>query len=72
MARENGGTVFLLQPEVSSSRRPSWNRVFWFRGAHSKKYHGIIWVVVDDIAGGRDGVWEQAISKLKQRFTFGH
>ena len=24
------------------------------------------------IAGGGDVVWEQAISKLKQRFTFGH
>ena len=29
-------------------------------------------VAVDDIAGGRDEVWEQAISKLKKRFTFGH
>ena len=30
MARENGGTVFLLQPEAWGSRRPSWSRVFWF------------------------------------------
>ena len=37
-----------------------------------QKYHGIVGVAVDDIAGGRDEVWEQAISKLKQRFTFGH
>ena len=37
-----------------------------------QKYHGIIGVAVDDLAGGRDEVWEQAISKLKQRFTFGH
>ena len=29
-------------------------------------------MAVDDIAGGGDEVWEQAISKLKQRFTFGH
>ena len=29
-------------------------------------------MAVDDIAGGRDEVWEQAISKLKKRFTFGH
>ena len=29
-------------------------------------------MAVDDIAGGGDVVWEQAISKLKQRFTFGH
>ena len=36
-----------------------------------QKYHGIVGVV-DDIAGGGDEVWEQAISKLKQRFTFGH
>ena len=32
MARENGGTVFLLQPEVWGSRRPSWTQ---------QKYHGI-------------------------------
>ena len=37
-----------------------------------QKYHGVIGVAVDDIAGGGDEVWEQAISKLKQRFTFGH
>ena len=29
-------------------------------------------MAVDDIAGGGDEVWEEAISKLKQRFTFGH
>ena len=33
-----------------------------------QKYHGIIGVAVDDIAGGGDEVWEQAISKLKQTF----
>ena len=27
-------------------------------------YHGIIGVAVDDIAGGRDEVWEQAVTKL--------
>ena len=37
-----------------------------------QKYHGIVGVAVDDTAGGGDEVWEQAISKLKQRFTFGH
>ena len=37
-----------------------------------QKYHGITGVAIDDIAGGGDVVWEQAISKLKQRFTFGH
>ena len=30
MVRENGGTVFLLLPEVWGSRPPSWNCVFWF------------------------------------------
>ena len=57
MARESGGTVSLLQPEVWGSRQ---------------KYRGIVGVAVDDIAGGGEEVWEQAISKLKQRFTFGH
>ena len=37
-----------------------------------RRYHGIIGVTVDEITGGGDEVWEQAISKLKQRFTFGH
>ena len=37
-----------------------------------QKYPAIIGVAVDDIAGGGDEVWEQAISKLKKRFTFGH
>ena len=72
MARENGGTVFLLLPEVRSSRRPSWSRVLCFCGAHNKKYHGTVGVAVDDIAGGGDEVWEQAISKLKERFSFGY
>ena len=35
------------------------------------RYLGTIGVTVDDIAGGGDEVWEQAISKLKIRFTFG-
>ena len=37
-----------------------------------QKYHGTVGVAVDDIAGGGDEVWEQAISKLKERFPFGH
>ena len=45
--------------------------VLVLRGSQ-QKYHGIIGVAVDDIAGGGDDVWEQAISQLKQRFTFGH
>ena len=36
-----------------------------------QRYHGTIGVADDDIAGGADEVWEQAISKLKKRFTFG-
>ena len=36
-----------------------------------QRYHGIIGVANGDIAGGGDEVWEQAISKLKKRFTFG-
>ena len=72
MARENGETVFLLLPEVWSSRRPSWNRVFWFFRSTQQKYHGIIGVAVDGFAGGGDEVWDQTTSKLKQRFTFGH
>ena len=37
-----------------------------------QKYHGVIGVAVDGVVGGGDEVWEQAISKLKQCFTFGH
>ena len=37
-----------------------------------QKYNGIVGVAVDDIAGGGHEVWEQAVSKLEQRFTFGH
>ena len=44
--------------------------VLVLRGSQ-QRYHGIIGVAVDDIAGG-DEVWEQAISKLKKRFTLGH
>ena len=36
-----------------------------------QRYHGISGVAVDDTGGG-DEVWEQAISRLKKRFTFGH
>ena len=34
-------------------------------------YHGIIGVADEGMAGGGDEVWEQAISKLKKRLTFG-
>ena len=33
--------------------------------------HGIIGVAVDDIAGGGNEVWDQAIMELEKRFTFG-
>ena len=69
MERGNEGTVSLLQPSEWVLRRPSWNRVF---EGSQQRYHGIIGVAVDGIAGGGDEVWEQAISKLKKRFTFGH
>ena len=45
--------------------------VLVLRGSQ-QRYHGVIGVAVDDIAGGGNEVWEQAISKLKKRFTFGH
>ena len=45
--------------------------VLVLRGSQ-QRYHGIIGVAVDDIAGGGDEIWEQAITKLKKRFTFGH
>ena len=68
---ESGGTVPLLQPEIWGSRHPSWNLFFGLE-EHTTKIPWHRWVAVDDIAGGGDEVWEQAISKLKQRFTFGH
>ena len=36
-----------------------------------QRYHGILGVANNDIAGGGDEVWEQAISELKKRFTLG-
>ena len=45
--------------------------VLVLRGSQ-QRYHGIVGVAVDVFAGGGDDVWEHAISKLKQRFTFGH
>ena len=44
--------------------------VLVLRGSQ-QRYHGIIGVADEGIAGGGDEVWEQAISKLKKRFTFG-
>ena len=58
-ARGLGFETSVLEPCVLVLRSPQ------------QGYHGIIGVAVDDIAGGRDEVWEQAISKRK-RFTFGH
>ena len=36
-----------------------------------QRYYGIIGVGNGDIAGGEEEVWEQPISELKKRFTFG-
>ena len=48
-------------------------RIVCFGAVKSKiRYHCIIGVAVDDVAGGRDEVGEQAITKLKKRSTFGH
>ena len=44
--------------------------VLVLRGSQ-QRYHDIFGVADDGIAGGGDEVWEQAISKLKKRFTFG-
>ena len=44
--------------------------VLVLRGSQ-QRYHGIIGVANGDVAGGGDEVWEQAISELKKRFTFG-
>ena len=73
MARENGWrNCFLAAARglgFETSVLETWVLVL---KSTQQKYHGIVGVAVDDIAGGRDEVWEQAISKLKQRFTFGH
>ena len=55
-ARSLGFETSVLDPCVLVLRGPQ------------QKYHGIIGVAVDDIAGGGDEVWEQAISKLKKKF----
>ena len=72
MTQENGGMVSSQQPEVLVLRRPSWKPCVLVLRDSQQRYRGIIGVAVDDIAGGGDEVWEQAISKLKKRFTFGH
>ena len=36
-----------------------------------QRYHGLLEMANSAIAGGGDEVWEQAISELKKRFTFG-
>ena len=71
MPQGNGGTVPLREPEVSifetSVLEPC---VLVLRGSQ-QRYRGIIGVANGNVAGGGDEVWEQAISKLKKRFTFG-
>ena len=58
-ARGLGFETSVLEPCVLVLRSPQ------------QGYHGIIGVAVADI-GGRDEVWEQSITQLKKRFTFGH
>ena len=55
-ARGPGFETSVLEPCVLVRRSPQ------------QGYHGIIGVAVDDIAGGRDEVWEQAIAKQKAPF----
>ena len=71
MVRENGGIVFLPPPEAGFETSVLEPCVLVLR-SRQQGYHGTIGIAVDDIAGGRDAVWEQATTKLKQRFTFGH
>ena len=56
MARGNGGTVSLRQPEVSVLRRLSWKPCVLVLRAHNKDtLQDIIGVAVDDTVGGGDG-----------------
>ena len=71
MVRENGGIVFLPPPDGWVLRRLHWNCVFWCLRSPRQGYHGITGVAIDDIAGGRDEIWEQTITKLKKRSTLG-
>ena len=68
MVRENGGIVFLPPPEAGFETSVLEPCVLVLR-SRQQGYHGTIGIAVDDIAGGRDAVWEQATTKLKQRFT---
>ena len=71
MARGNGETVSLLLPDVWGFETSVLGPCVLVLRNTQQRYHGIVGVAVDDIAGGGDEVWEQAIAKLKQRFTFG-
>ena len=71
MAREKGG-LFLATARGLGFDTSVLELCFLVLRSPQLGYHGLIGVAVDDIAGGRDEVWEQAVSKLKQRFTFGH
>ena len=51
---------------------PCYSRLGTMCFGSQQRYHGTTGVTVDDTAGGGDEVWEQAISKLKKRVTFGH
>ena len=72
MVRENGGIVFIATARGLDFETSALERCVLVLRSPQQGYHGIIGVAVDDIAGGRDEVSEHAITKLKQRFTFGH
>ena len=56
-ARRLGFETSVFEPCVLVLRSPQ------------QEYHGIDGVAVDDIAGGGDEVWEQAITKLKKNVS---
>ena len=68
MVRENRETVSLQAPEGGFETSVSSPCVLVFRSPQ-RGCHVLIGVAVDDIASGGDEVWEQAITKLKQRST---
>ena len=57
MVRENGDNVSLQPPKEWPSKSLCWSPVCWCCAVPSR---------------GTTALWDQAIAKLKQRFTFGH
>ena len=69
MARESGGTVSLLPPEDWVFETSVLEPCVLVLTSPQQRHHGILGMANSDIAGGGHEVWEQAISKLKKRFT---